>query len=104
MEYEITAVVLIGLVLAGLSLLIDYAPKVAPWFDALAFEKKRLLILAACFGLVGIITGLDCYGILPTSIECAPFNLISFATMLFNLVIAVAGMTAFHNGTKPNSY
>jgi len=98
---EVTSVVVIGLVLAFLSLLIDYAPKIAPWFDALPIERKRQFILGLCFVVVAGLTGLDCAGILGTSIQCSPFNWQSFAELAFNLVAAVAGMTAFHNGSKP---
>ncbi len=104
MELEVTAVVLIGLALTGMSLLIDYAPKVAPWFENLAFHRKRQFVLGVCVVLVLGITGLDCAGLLATSISCAPFNWISLTELLFNLVVAIGGMTAFHMGTKPNSY
>ena len=99
---EITAVVLIGLVLAGLSLLIDYAPEVAPWFERLALAQKRRLIWVACVVLVAGITGLDCAGLVATSIDCSPLNWGSLATLIYNTLFAVGGMTAFHLGTKPS--
>lgn len=100
-SFEVTNVVVIGLVLAFLSLLIDYAPKIAPWFDALPLAKKRQLILGLCFVVVAGLTGLDCAGVLGTSIQCSPFNWQSLAELAFSLVASVAGMTAFHNGSKP---
>lgn len=59
-----TQELLAGIAGVILSLLFSYFPGLSKWFDALAGEKKRLIMLAMLAVVAGAIYALDCGGIL----------------------------------------
>lgn len=101
MSFEVSPEVVIGVVMAGLSLLFDYAPKIALWFDSLAESTKKLVVLGLASAVAAVVTIGQCYvGWFNTTLECSTW---SIASLLYNIVIAVATMYGFHKSTKPGN-
>ncbi len=49
-----------------LSLAFSYVPGLKDWFDRLSGDYKRLVMLGLMFGVVAVIFGLSCAGLLAT--------------------------------------
>jgi len=97
-SFQITPDWALAVYVAIASLLFDYFPWLAAWFDALTVEKKRLITLAAAVVIVlGAFAG-SCLGWWITNLTC---EFTSIARVILDLILAVAVMYGFHQGTKP---
>jgi hypothetical protein len=97
--FEITPDWALALYVAITSLIFDYFPGLAAWFDLLAVEKKRLITLASVIVITAVaITG-SCLGWWLTNLVC---NTASIIRILIDLIMAVAVMYGFHKATKPS--
>lgn len=98
--FHVDATVLLVLVAGILSLFFDYFPKVKDWFDARPVEQKKLITagLAALAGAA--VWGLQVAGVIQSDLQ---LDLVGVATLLYNIVLAVASMYGFHKQTKPKA-
>lgn len=94
----ITAASLVTLLAGFLSLLADYFPGVAAWFDALKPNSKRLVMLAGAIVIVGSVFGGQCAGWFSTNMVCTPNGLVD---VLSNIILAFAVSQGVHLGGKP---
>lgn len=95
---QISALSLSLNIAAGMSLLFDYAPGLAAWWDALTVAQKRLGALITAVAIVGLVFGLTCAGIVSSNLICTragAWDAIS------NIVLVFAVGQGTHAGTKP---
>lgn len=98
LEFSVSAVAVLSLVAAVQSLVFDYFPPVASWFEDLLEYKKRQLTLAlgALFGVLAFVG--QCRGFFVTDLVCEPQSII---TLLGNIAVSVSVGYSFHKQTKP---
>lgn len=99
-QFEVSASSILILIAGIQSLVFDYFPKVAPWFEKLTVSQKRQLTagLGVLFALS--LYGLSCQGYwIQSNLVCEPKTLIQLAS---DIVISVAAGVAFHSQTKPS--
>jgi len=66
----ITPEIIVGVAAGLLAVLFEYLPGMAPWYDKLSAEYKRLLMLGLLVLVAAGVFGLDCGGLLDTSVSC----------------------------------
>jgi hypothetical protein len=94
----ITATSLVTLLAGALTLVADYFPGVAAWFDALKPNSKRLVMLIGAILIVGGVFGGQCAGWLETNMVCTPNGLVD---VFSNVILAFAVGQGVHLGGKP---
>lgn len=100
MSFEVTPEVVIGVVMTILSLIFDYAPKVALWFDALEEHKKRLLVVSLAVVTVLVVVLGQCFlGWFSTSLECSPVVILR---LVYDILVAVTISYSVHKTLKPS--
>ena len=91
-----TTTVLAGIAGALLSLLFEYVPGIAPWFEKLPAVGKRVVMSAALIVAAGLVYGLACAGLLGAlnwNLECSEAGLTQLLGILF---AALASNQTFH--------
>lgn len=96
----ITAASLVVLLAGILTVVADYFPGVANWYDTLTVATKRLVMLGGAVLIVGVVFGGQCAGWLETNMVCTPNGLVD---VLSNIVLAFAVGQGVHVGSKPTS-
>lgn len=96
----ITAASLVVLLAGALTVIADYFPGVAGWYDSLTVATKRLVMLAGAVLIVGTVFGGQCAGWFETNMICTPAGLVD---VLSNVVLAFAVGQGVHAGSKPTS-
>jgi len=66
----ITPEIIVGVSAGLLAVLFEYVPGLSPWYDKLSAEYKRLLMLGLLVVVALGVFGLDCGGLLDTSVSC----------------------------------
>ena len=87
------------MVIAIISLILDYVPKIAPRWDVLPDATKQLLFV--CIGIV-IVSALfisRCYGLIDTNIICSTQGVYD---LFINVIVVLATGYGFHKATKPS--
>jgi len=97
---QITALYLSLNIAAGMSLLFDYAPGLAHWYDSLTVSTKRILALVTAVVIVAAVFGLTCAGIVNSNLICTRAGAFD---ALSNIVLVFAVGQTTHVGTKPTS-
>lgn len=98
--FEVTASSILVLIAGIQSLIFDYFPQVAPWFEKLTVSQKRQLTAGLGIAFAAGLYALSCQGYwLQSTLVCEPKTLISLAS---DIVISVAAGVAFHSQTKPS--
>lgn len=86
--------------LAGLvAILFDWAPTLATWYDGLSVLKKQQFMGAILLGIVAVIFGGMCAGILVTGLAC---DKAGAASLIQIWLIAVGVNQGIHTLTKPS--
>lgn len=99
-QFEVSASSILILIAGIQSLLVDYFPVIAPWFEKLAVSQKRQLTAGLGIAFAIGLYALSCQGYwLDTNLVCEPQTLIQLAS---DIVISVAAGVAFHSQTKPS--
>ncbi len=98
-KFFVTPEILIGLMVAGMSLFFDYFPVVAKKFNALQPDAKKLIVLIGSILIGTVVFVGPCYGWFETNISC---TYSSGMRLLYNIIVAVAMSYGFHNQTKPS--
>jgi len=97
-KFFVTPEILIGWMVALMSLFFDYFPLVAKKFEGLTVASKRLIVLGGSI-LIGLAAFVGpCYGWFETNISC---SYSSGLRLLYNVILAVAVSYGFHMQTKP---
>lgn len=95
---EITAAFLALNIAAGMSLLFDYAPFLATWYDGLNVATKRVIALVVAVVIVAAVFGLQCAGVVNSNLTCSRAGAFD---ALSNIVLVFAVGQGVHAGTKP---
>jgi hypothetical protein len=81
------------------SLALNYAPKLAYWYDKRTSAEKRWIYALVVLLLVGVSYAGDCYGVFETNLVCTPKG----GLEAFGLVLTALGIgNGVHNQTKPS--
>lgn len=98
-NFNIDVAVLLAFVATVQSLVFDYFPGVAAWFDKLAVNQKKLLVLgvSALFAVLAFVG--TCEGYFNTGLACTQYSIV---TLLGNLALSVSVGYAVHEQTKPD--
>lgn len=94
----ITSASLVVILAGALTLIADYFPGVAAWYDTLTVATKRLVMLAGAILIVSAVFGGQCAGFLETNMVCTANGLVD---VLSNVVLAFAIGQGVHAGAKP---
>jgi hypothetical protein len=81
-----------------LTLLADYFPGFAAWFDALSVASKRQFMLVGAVLIVAVIFAGKCFAFFETDLVC---SVTGAWDVLFNVLLAFAVAQGLHAGTKP---
>lgn len=95
----LTPQVVIGIVVAILSLVLDYFPRLAEKFDALDTSRKKLISLGGALLTTVVVYLGQCTGWLTTPMACG--DVFAWLDLGYNVIVAVAVMYGFHKATKP---
>lgn len=96
----ITAASLAVILAAVLTIVADYVPGVASWFDALTIPTKRVVMLLGAVLIVGVVFAGQCYGFLATNLICTPAGAVD---VLSNVILAYVTGQGVHVGSKPSA-
>lgn len=94
----ITAASLVTLLAGILTLVADYFPGAASWFDTLKANSKRLVMLIGAVLIVGGVFAGQCVGWFATNMVCTPNGAVD---VLSNIILAFAVGQGVHLGGKP---
>lgn len=86
------------MVIAIISLLLDYAPRLAPRWDALPEKTQQLLFVCIGIVVVSILFISRCYGLIDTNIICSTQGAYD---LIVNVIVVLATGYGFHKATKP---
>lgn len=95
---EITALTLSAIIMAGLSLLLDYAPGLAAKYDALSVAAKRQLAAVFAIVIVGGVFALTCTNIVTSNLVCTTTGAWDAISNIIYVFVVGQGV---HAGTKP---
>lgn len=96
----ITAASLVVLLAGALTVIADYFPGVAAWYDTLTAASKRVVMLTGAVVIVGVVFGGQCAGWFETNMVCTPNGLVD---VISNIVLAFAVGQGVHVGGKPSA-
>lgn len=85
---------------AAASAALDYAPKLAAWYDKRTVAEKRWIYAVSVTALVGLSFAGDCYGLFATNLVCTTRGGVDAV----GVVLTALGIgNGLHNQTKPSA-
>lgn len=96
----ITAASLVVILAGALTMIADYFPGAAAWYDTLTPASKRVVMLVGAVLIVGTVFGGQCAGWFSSNMVCSPNG---FVDVLSNIVLAFAVGQGVHAGVKPGA-
>lgn len=87
------------IVIAIISLLLDYAPGLAPRWDALPETSKQLIFVSLGVLVVTALFVSKCYGLIETNIVCSTSGVYD---LFVKVIVVLATGYGFHKATRPS--
>lgn len=96
----ITPEILVGFAAGALSVIFEYVPGLAPWYDKLAPEYKRLMMLGLLVAVALAVYGISCAGWVE-AVTCDQLGVVQLGWMV---LVAIGINQGVHRiGKKPEA-
>jgi len=83
-----------------MSLVLDYAPGIATWYEKLNESSKKLVALGLAVFVVGTAFALTCANVITTNLVCSRLGAWDALT---GVIYVIAVQYGFHRATKPST-